>query len=280
MTLKGIISKQVLNLWVRIFVRPCFYRMNHFIFNLSIHGLGVLNYISFEQSGEKWLLESYLSTSFGNGEGKIVFDVGANVGTYTKIVMNYFPEAKIYCFEPEPSNYKRLRESANSSNVYCYEFGFSDCAGNAMIYDYADKDEGTGHATMYPEVISNIHRGSPKATSINLRTIDQFCIEHCINRINLLKMDIEGNELKCLKGASQMLKRDAIDYLLFEFNQMNVISRTFMQDFFALLPQHDLYRLLPKGILKLDEHNTLITNLFHFQNIIAIRKQDFAEPTQ
>ena len=52
-----------------------------------------------------------------------------------------------------------------------------------------------------------------------------------LERLNLLKIDAEGNEYKILLGAKQALQANIIDVIQFEFNEMNVISRVFMKDF-------------------------------------------------
>lgn len=92
-----------------------------------------------------------------------------------------------------------------------------------------------------------------------------------IDYIDLLKIDAEGNELEILKGSSNLLKEGRIGYIFFEFNEMNIISRVFFRDFYKLLSNYEIYRLLPKGLILLKDC-PVETELFAFQNILAMNK--------
>ncbi len=103
---------------------------------------------------------------------------------------------------------------------------------------------------------------------MSVSTVDDVARKHGIDPIELFEIDVEGHELAVLKGASQLLAANAIRCVHFEFNEMNVISRVFLRDFRALLPNHDFHRRLPKGMIHLDDR-PLTTELFAFQNILA-----------
>jgi hypothetical protein len=54
---------------------------------------------------------------------------------------------------------------------------------------------------------------------------------------------------------------------------MNIISKVFMKDFIKILPQYSFYRVLPNGLLKVEQNSILLTEIFGFQNIVAINNQ-------
>jgi hypothetical protein len=62
-----------------------------------------------------------------------------------------------------------------------------------------------------------------------------------------------------------------ISLVQFEFNEMNVISRTFLRDFVGLLPGYRLYRLLPDGMASLEGEPLFVREIFAFQNLVAVR---------
>ena len=68
-----------------------------------------------------------------------------------------------------------------------------------------------------------------------------------------------------------MLKNNAVGIIHFEFNEMNIVSGHFLRDFEQLLTDFQLYRLLPKGLVILNDM-PILTELYGFQNVIAIRK--------
>lgn len=63
-----------------------------------------------------------------------------------------------------------------------------------------------------------------------------------------------------------MIERKRIKIIQFEFNEMNSISRVFMEDFFSCLKDYKLYRALPKELL-LTERIPVISEIYAYQNI-------------
>lgn len=105
-----------------------------------------------------------------------------------------------------------------------------------------------------------------------MTTIDSFVNEQKINNIDYIKIDTEGNELSILKGATEVLNKNTIKCIHFEFNEMNIYSKSFMNDFSEILINFDLYRLLPTGLIKITDKSILEREFFAYQNIIAINK--------
>jgi polynucleotide 5'-kinase involved in rRNA processing len=96
---------------------------------------------------------------------------------------------------------------------------------------------------------------------VEIVTIDEVIEKEKIVRIDFLKIDTEGHELAVLEGASNALKAGIIRCIQFEFNEMNVVSRTFFKDFKNILK--DFNGMLPLG------DQPVITEIFAFQNIVA-----------
>ena len=139
------------------------------------------------------------------------------------------------------------------------------------IYDYKYKD-GSQHASIFKDVIEKVHKSEFIEHKINLIRIDDFCKKYNIAKINLLKIDAEGNELNILMGAAELIKNNKIDVIHFEFNEMNVYSRVFLRDFYELLVNYNFHRMLPDGLIFLCDYNPIYHEIFAYQNIAAIRK--------
>lgn len=257
-----------LKLYSKLFARKGLYKFHKLLYLMSLKGLGILNYQGFRISGEEFFIKKYLTTS----KIKIVFDVGANTGEYAKKVRKYNSLAKLYCFEPHPKTYKNLIVNVNKiDNIELFNFGLGESAGTLKIFDYKNRD-GSSHASLYKEVISEIHKSEVIEHEVAIRTIDDFIREKNIQKVDLLKIDTEGNELNVLRGASEALTKGKIDIIHFEFNEMNVISRTYFKDFYDLLKGYDLYRLLQDGLVPIGHYNPVFCEIFAFQNIVAIRR--------
>ena len=261
----------LLRVHASLFGRRQFRRLNVLLFDLGTRGLGILNYQNPEISGESDFLRRYLS----DRKSPVVVDVGANVGAYTREVGRVNASARVFAFEPHPLTFERLASSlGNAANVRLYNYALGAEAGSSTLYD-RESAGGSSHASIFRGVIEDIHHARAKSYDIDVRTLDQFVEEHRLERIDLLKIDTEGYELNVLRGGARTLGAGMVDAIQFEFNEMNVVSRALFRDFWELLPQYRLYRMLPRGLLSIDRYNPLRCELFAFQNIVAVLREDF-----
>ena len=104
--------QSILSVYRLIFARPLFQRLNMLVFNLSLRGLGVLNYENDNVSGEKFFVNKVLPQVVEK-KSPVLFDVGANVGRYTLSLLKTFADAQIYAFEPHPGNFSTLKKKCD-----------------------------------------------------------------------------------------------------------------------------------------------------------------------
>ena len=133
---------------------------------------------------------------------KIIFDVGANVGNVTKQFRDYFPSAQIYSFEPVGPTFENLNKNTKElRGVHCFNVGFSNRARNHAIFLQVDSG--------WNSIEKNIDAGKGSA-EITTSTVDSFCAENNVVKIDLLKTDTEGHDLRVLEGAEHMLDEGRI----------------------------------------------------------------------
>lgn len=232
--------------------------------------IGIGNYETDEISGERFLVQSILPVLI-NSPAPILFDVGAHSGKYSSALQSAFPQARVIAFEPMPKPFALLRKTLGNTNVECHSLALSDQDGRASIFDYS-LGQGSEHASLYSTVLKDLHHAdSIQEIPVTLRTLDSFCIENRVATIDFLKIDTEGNELKVLQGGKSLIDRGAIRSIQFEFNEMNVVSRVFLRDFYDLLGGFDFYRLLPHSLLHLGAYSPR-NEIFAFQNILAVNR--------
>jgi len=228
--------------------------------------MGVLNYENDNVSGENKFLKNILRR-----KNMVVIDVGANVGDYSMKIMQIEPTTDVYSLEPHPATFSKLIDSSKVFGFKAFNLGCGNETSKLRLYDYVNCD-GTPHASLFKDVIEKIHKGESKEMFVDIIKLDNFVNEHGIKEIDLLKIDTEGNELNVLKGCETLIKSKKIKIIQFEFNEMNVVSRTFFKDFYELLALYDFYRMLPNSLVPLVEYNPLFCEIFAFQNIVAIRR--------
>jgi len=232
----------------------------------ALKQIGILD-TDFDNNGEKAFLVQYLS----GFDHPIIFDVGAHHGEYSLAAKNICSTAKIYAFEPHPISFQTLKENSKGTDIEVFDCGLGSAAGESRIFDYVNQD-GSQHASIYKEIIEVIHRGKAMSHDIRLYKLDDIAAELGIQKINLLKIDTEGNELSVLHGAERIIRSGMVDVIQFEFNEMNVISKTFFKDFFDFLPGYDFYRLSANGPIHIREYIPTFCEIFAYQNIICVKK--------
>jgi FkbM family methyltransferase len=262
----------LLKLYRFLFASSKFYKLNLLLFHMSLRGIGVLNYESSKVSGEDYLINELLPRLVKSGTPTF-FDVGANTGDYTRLLSNRFPNAFIHSFEPHPKNFLYLN-ALNLPNITTYNIAIGENREKRMLYDRIDID-GSPHASVYEDVISDIHHQESRATHIQVETVEDITRNKAIGYIDFLKIDTEGHELAVLKGAYNLLENQAIGCIHIEFNEMNIVSKVFFRDFRKLLPNYVFYRLLPHSLILLDD-TPVMTEIFAYQNILAVQKNQIS----
>lgn len=223
-------------------------------------------------NGEAGALKSIVK-NFPRNEW-VIFDVGANQGTYTRTVMNVLAGTpyRLHAFEPSPAAFEKLKTSVESSpNLFLWKLGFSETQGETKLY--ADEAAST-LASIYPRDLTHAGRSFTHHDTISVDTMDRFCAEHALTRIDVLKLDVEGHEWSVLKGASSMLQNDSIRFIQFEFGGSNIDGRTYFKDFYFLLnPKYRLYRIVKDGLYELERYDERL-EIFQSANFLAIHRNE------
>jgi FkbM family methyltransferase len=158
-------------------------------------------------------------------EPRVVFDIGANVGQTAIGFSKWFPRAEIHSFEPVPDNYRKLVETARSlPGVRTYPWA---CGANVGTFAMNLGDDSERHTLAA--------RSGAGTVDVQVTTVDAFCEEHQIQRIDLLKSDTEGFETEVLSGARNMLARGAIRAIYVEVGVNGQTYHTPFADVLAML---------------------------------------------
>ena len=141
--------------------------------------------------------------------GDTVFDIGAHKAGYLYFMeQNVGKEGKIFAFEPQSLLYNYLIKIKNImhwGNVAIEKNAMSDNEGSVTLFIPSNK---TGQSTSPGATIfeNNNSLGNVTNTETVLTTtLDSYCLKNNI-RPNLLKVDVEGNELKVFQGGVNTLK--------------------------------------------------------------------------
>lgn len=239
---------------------------------LSDRDLGIGVFGNMDKTGETYLVEKILP-KYLESEKPIFFDVGANVGNFSQLLRNNYPNAKIFAFEPNNKAFVILNDISQEYSLRAENIGFGASIQGINLYSYKNIEGGTELGTCNSEALGELFdiKDDIEVNNIKIVTIDSYCEKNNINQIDFLKIDVEGYELEVLKGAEKMIEQNKIPLIQFEFNRFNVIYRVFLRDFYSLLKKYDLYRIKMNGLVPLGEYETS-NEIFKYQNILAILK--------
>jgi FkbM family methyltransferase len=138
----------------------------------------------------------------------LALDVGGNYGQTVEHLRGAFPSATIISFEPVPAIFAALKRATSHDNgVECIQAAVGAEAGTAEMTAV----EHTGHNTLNTSA-----RPDAPTVSVPVITLDEFCRQRGISKIDLLKIDTEGYEVPVLEGAREFLSSRSIRAILVE----------------------------------------------------------------
>lgn len=151
------------------------------------------------------------------GEIRCVFDVGANVGTFTIEGRKAFPHSQFFAFEPVPATFLKMRRRLGGDDmVRTFECALGAACGTETISVFDGHD---AVSSLRPDADFTAKRGyvASAQEQISVDTVDNICSTSGIDSIDLLKIDVEGYEAEVLKGANAVLSGGKVRSLLLEF---------------------------------------------------------------
>src|ERR1700691_5528523 len=147
---------------------------------------------------------------------KVILDVGANAGIYSLAALAIQPDAMVHAFEPTPEIAARLRATAKLNgldHLHVHEAAVLNKNGQATLKRFRGElgtNEGMNFITR--------DLGDSGAERVQAVCLDQFCQDHSIAYIDLMKIDIQGHEYSALEGAERLIRSGHVGIIFLELN--------------------------------------------------------------
>ncbi|MBL8820278.1 MAG: FkbM family methyltransferase [Planctomyces sp.] len=148
-------------------------------------------------------------------QGDTVLDVGANIGIVSILMSKLVgPSGTVHSFEPQPSLQECLNyamERNQRSNLKVHPFALGAESGELTL---RVPQGNAGKASF----IHDRMRSDAQSIQVQVKTLDEFLIDHRIDKVRMIKIDVEGFEAEVIKGGLKFLEATSPDIILFELN--------------------------------------------------------------
>ncbi len=220
-------------------------------FGVELHGKGYLQSLA-KGEFKKDCFE--VQQQFIKKLNPLIFDVGANVGDVSAKYLEYFPDSKIYAFEPFPDCFQSLSSRySEQDNVHCIQKAVSSTDGSKTFFVNTNVDTNSLLRPQKTGLTSDEQVHNLTQIQVDSIVLDDFCIAENITHIDILKMDIQGEEYNALKGLGKMLSTASIDLI---YSEIYFVQQYERQPLF-----HDISKLLfDYGYLLQDIYNPIYGN--------------------
>jgi FkbM family methyltransferase len=150
-------------------------------------------------------------------KASVIFDIGANAGIYSLAAAASNPEVVVHAFEPSPDIAAHFRHTVAQNylqnRIHVHQCAVTREGGTVQLNFFSGEhrdNEGMNYITT--------ERRSAESIEVDSVSVDDFCHQHGIDRIDLMKIDVQGGEPAVLAGAREMINRKAIRSIYFELN--------------------------------------------------------------
>ena len=138
--------------------------------------------------------------------GDVFLDVGAHIGWYSLSARQIVGSAgKVIAFEPNPSCVSELKQNIILNSLHSIKIEKIAIADKNKKSDFWLGDDMAG--SLIKASTQELTHYSVKKILVQIKTLDSYCKEHNIERIRLIKIDVEGAEEYVIKGSMMILKK-------------------------------------------------------------------------
>lgn len=201
----------------------------------------------FMDHGETWLQMALA------GKFKTIFDVGSNIGEWTRMARTHHPDADIHTFEVMAPTFQKMLSNITLDNkIYPNSFGLSDINGQIYMKYKPEYD------AVSTSVLGLRLDNSEIKTGLVIKG-DDYVNSREIEQIDFLKIDTEGAEGNVFRGFKETLASGKIKMIQFEYGYICVLTKWLLKDSYEYLGQFGFtLGKLSKG--RIDFHEYKLTD--------------------
>ncbi len=136
----------------------------------------------------------------------VVVDIGAHAGQFSKLFAKMARKGEVYAFEPSAYARSVMAPAVGLNrlrNITLIAKGLGERSEPLVLHTPLKRQRSLGFGTAH----IGASQGPTVDQTIEMTTLDEFVAERAINRLDLIKADVEGWELRALKGGEAALRK-------------------------------------------------------------------------
>ena len=205
----------------------------------------------------------------GHSSPSLIFDVGANVGDWAAAARSAWPTSEIVCFEPSEVAGNALKKRfVSDERIRVVATAVGATEGWAELYGDLP---GSPLSSLRQRRLEHFDVHLEPQESVQVRTLDSH-LSICggFGSVDVIKIDVEGAEMDVLRGAERCL--ESVKAVQFEWGEASTGSPLHWVDYWYFWKDRGfkLYRIYPRGILKVDHYHPR-DEVMTWTNYIAVR---------
>ena len=213
----------------------------------------------------------------------IVFDVGCYKGVFVKKILKLIgnKKSKFFLFDINKNVKSYISNILKMKNINFHEVALTNQTGSAT-YNYNSSFESSGSS------LSSIYKNDNKWNKsrkfilkilspndndkgfikyrVKTTTLDSFILKNKIKLIDILKVDVDGSELKFLQGAKNSLKRNKIKTLLIEVSAKKSLYKIKEKTIITFLKKRNLVFIKKSNIFSVSVFSNIKSGDYFFVN--------------
>ena len=229
-----------------------------------VAGAWAHNTMNPESNGEGDLLRALAPAKF-----RTAFDVGANRGDWSLDALRCWPECALHSFEVAPETFRMLTKALEGASgrerAALNPMGLGEAAQSLKMYYFPD----------HPDQTCDLPRHQSYRTvefDARIEKGDAYCDARGIERVDFLKIDVEGAEYRVMKGFERRLRAGDVHCIQFEYGAFSTQTRFLLADYYAMLGANYWVGKIFPGYVEFADYSWTMEN-FQFCNYCCVSRK-------
>ena len=239
--------------------------ITEYLLSHALSARGYNNFRNNQESGESYFIKEILAKI----NPKLCIDVGANIGEYTKEILEN-TNSTVIAFEPVPATFEKLRKE---TEAYIHRVTYENMGVGAFNEELTIhfNSDALAHASFSEEIKLINYITNEEKKVVPVVTLDSYVQEKNITQIDFIKIDTEGFEAEVFKGATRTILEMKPKFIQIEFNWHQLFRNNSLYYFSQLLQGYEVYQLIPNGWVLRDPKDPLV-NIYNYSNFVFVLK--------